>query len=116
MCEVVQLAGRLNLRRTVRARRLPMTGPPRDRPCLILIGVGCDDSFMDAIRGVVGVELSPIFVVAPESEAFVATEQDYVQGVSVRQLIDELQPDQHIYLVHLDNPGPGLGVKLTRLT
>lgn len=61
-------------------------------------------------------ELSPIFVVAPESEAFVATEQDYVQGVSVRQLIDELQPDQHIYLVHLDNPGPGLGVKLTRLT
>lgn len=72
--------------------------------------------FMDAIVRVVGIEHSPIFVVARESEAFVVTDHDYVQGVSVQQLLDELQPDQHVYLVHLDNPGPGLGVKLTRLT
>lgn len=67
-------------------------------------------------KGVVGIEHSPIFVVAAESEAFAVTSRDYVQGVRVQQLIDELQPGQHLYLVHLDNPGPGLGIKLTRLT
>lgn len=67
-------------------------------------------------KGVVGIEHSPIFVVARESEAFAVTHRDYVQGESVHELMDDLQPDQHLYLVHLDNPGPGLGIKLTRLT
>lgn len=73
-------------------------------------------SCMATEKGVVGIEHSPIFVVARESEAFAVTNQDYVQGVSVHELMNELQPDQHLYLVHPDNPGPGLGIKLTRLT
>jgi hypothetical protein len=32
-------------------------------------------------QGVVGIELSPIFVVARESEAFAVTEQDFLPGV-----------------------------------
>ncbi len=72
--------------------------------------------FMEAKKGVVGIEHSPIFVVAGESEAFAVTSRDYAQSVSVQQLVDELAQDQHLYLVHLDTPGPGLGVKLTRPT
>ncbi len=60
-------------------------------------------------QGVVGIEHSPIFVVAREAEAFAVTTGDYVQGVSVHDLMANLQPDQHLYLVHLDSPGPGLG-------
>jgi hypothetical protein len=67
-------------------------------------------------QGVVGIELSPIFVVARESEAFAVTEQDFLPGVSVQELMNELQPDQHIYLVDLVNPGQELGIKLIRLT
>ncbi len=76
----------------------------------------CDDVRMRRGESVVGIDHSPIFVVAQESEAFAVTSADYLQGVRLQQLTDELQQDQHVYLVHLDNPGPGLGVKLTRLT
>jgi hypothetical protein len=54
--------------------------------------------------------------VARESEAFAVTEQDFLPGVSVQELMNELQPDQHIYLVDLVNPGQELGIKLIRLT
>lgn len=67
-------------------------------------------------QGVVGIEHSPIFVVARESEAFAVTEQDFLPGVSVHELLNELQPDQHIYLVDLHNPGQELGIKLIQLT
>lgn len=71
---------------------------------------------MDAKPGVVGIELSPIFAIARESEAFAVTSDNYVVGHTAEQLIDRLEPGQHLYLVHLDNPGPGRGVKLTQLT
>jgi hypothetical protein len=67
-------------------------------------------------HGVVGVDYSPIFVVARESEAFAVTEQDFLPGVRIQELMNELQPDQHIYLVDLVNPGQELGIKLIRLT
>ena len=67
-------------------------------------------------QGVVGIELSPIFVVARESEAFAVTEQDFLPGVGVHELMTGLQPDQHIYLVDLINPGQELGIRPIRLT
>ena len=66
--------------------------------------------------GFVSIDHSPIFVVARESEAFAVTEQDFLPGVKVRELLPELQPDQHIYLVDLVNPGQEFGIKLIQLT
>ncbi len=73
-------------------------------------------SCMDRDHGVAGIDLSPIFVVARESEAFDVSSANFIVGSSAQQLIEQLESDQHLYLVHLDNPGPGRGVKLTRLT
>lgn len=67
-------------------------------------------------QGVVGIGHSPIFVVARESEAFAVTEQDFLPGVRVQELMLDLQPDQHIYLVDLVNPGQEFGIKLIKLT
>jgi hypothetical protein len=71
---------------------------------------------MSTGHGVAAIELSPIFAVARESEAFAVSSEDFVVGVRAPQLIEQLEPDQHLYLVHMDDPGPGLGVKLTQLT
>lgn len=70
---------------------------------------------MDPARKVVGIEYLPIYVVATEADAWSVSERDYVDGVPLTEVVEGLAPDQHVYLVHLDNPGPGLGVKLTQL-
>ncbi len=71
---------------------------------------------MSASERVAGIELSPVFVVATESEASLVGSADYIHGVPLRQLLVTLRSEQHVYLVHLHTPGPGHGVKLTRLT
>lgn len=65
--------------------------------------------------GVSGIELMPIFVVVRDEDVYNVSQADYVQGVPLQDLISGLEAGQHVYLVHLDDPGPGLGIKLTLL-
>lgn len=56
-----------------------------------------------------GIERSPIYVVSTEAEVWSVSQEDYLAGVGLRDLLAELGEGQHVYLVHL---GEG---KLTQL-
>ncbi|BAJ73996.1 predicted GTPase [Microbacterium testaceum StLB037] len=67
---------------------------------------------MTNTHAIVGIEGMPVFLVA-ENDPRLVSEDEFVSGVPLADLIDRLQPGEHVYLVDYTSvPGQ---TRLTRL-
>ena len=61
------------------------------------------------------IEGNPVFIVSTEADVWSVSSDDYISGVPLVRLIEQLNPDQHVYLVHLDSRRPDGSVKVSDL-
>lgn len=67
---------------------------------------------MTRVHAIDGIEGAPVFLVAGDHPRSIS-EDDFLSGVPISDLIDHLQPGQHVYLVdYASVPGR---TRLTRL-
>jgi hypothetical protein len=52
-------------------------------------------------RRILGVDCHPVYVVSTDADVWSVTEEQYMPDTNLKNLMQGLRSDQHVYLVHL---------------